>query len=651
MMLLAASLATPALHAQTADTAALTPILKEMASVPQSPALTADQRAAKLGDMALLPADTEMYLSLPHIDQTVANLQNAPLMAPIMMLLQQKGIRLDSMPVTSFTIATGPGSSAFLAKSYITLIQSMPHICNCMGQTGMMETTSLKTIAASVNDLVSQPLPPVTVIAGLDAQTAAMAPMFLMQLSQRAAADPKPQAQWHEGTYAGLKWQGAKLIGKGLAAGLRKHAQGNVHADMLNGIADKLATRDFYILVALKDNKAILTITENPEKDIKLAATPGDSILATSKVAFADARLDKNPDMLCYIDAIFSKNLTDSILSGALTGNSPMEKQMIEGMMKMTSPAASSMLVWADKGIHLEAINGNTTAINLDCPLTLIGLADKPETVMYTEGALSAPGFHLYSQYFTYAAKKGMAAIQAKIGHPIPPQMGELVNGLCTAFSGMNGRIAILMDNKGTLPDAAKLHPIYEPQWNGLALPRLAMYSGISDRTVIDKGWGSIETAAKQLFAMANKPNVQWPVQTVQQANGISTYSFKNDPENSLNPLAIGLSNVFVSISDTSWAIGGSPDYTSAVVAEADRCLNQVITRSAGMMTGAVFALRFAPIQDMVNKDLPILQQMGVNTLQAQGILSFIFSQVDGLYATMNRQGDTIRTHYYFRTK
>lgn len=160
LMLLAASITTPALYAQTADTASLTPILKELAAVPQSPTLTADQRAAKLGDMALLPADTEMYLSLPHIDQTIANLQTSPLMAPLMMLMQQKGVQLNSVPVTSFTIATGPGSSALLAKSYITLVQALPHLCNSMGKTHMPETVSLETLAASVNDLVGQPLPP-----------------------------------------------------------------------------------------------------------------------------------------------------------------------------------------------------------------------------------------------------------------------------------------------------------------------------------------------------------------------------------------------------------------------------------------------------------------------------------------------------------
>ncbi len=657
LMLLAASLATPALHAQTADTATLTPILRELAAVPQSPALTADQRAAKLGDMALLPADTEMYLSLPHIDQTVANLQTSPLMAPLMMLMQQKGIQLNSLPVTSFTVATGPGSSALLAKSYITLLQALPHLCNSMGKTHMTETVSLETLDASVQSLAASPLPPVTVIAGIDPQMAAMAPMFFEQMKQKAAASSDPTAQWHEATYAGLNWQGAKLIGKELAAHLREEAQDDAHAAMLNGIADKLATRDFYLLATVKDNKVILTFTENPEKDIKIAATPAESILATNKVAFADARMDKNPDMLCYIDAAFTKNILDALTNGTLAAITPQQQAFMMQSAKMATPAASSMIVWADKGVHFEAINGNSTAIDLDSPLRLIGLADKPETILYTEGALSTPGQQMLAAQFNSAFDLLVKASNKKaptdpntitIDLTPPQQVLEMFKGYLQAFSALNGRYALLMDNKGTMPDAAKLHPAYGPYLDGFALPRLALYAGVSDRAAIGNAWTTIETAGKQLLAQSNRPNVRWPEQTVQQAGGITNYSFNNEAgnvaENGINPLAAGLSNVFVSISDKSWAIGGSPDYTSSVVATADNPI------SSGL-NGSVFALRFAPIQEMLNKDLPILQQMGINTLKAQGIMSFIFSQVDGLYATMNRQGDTIRTHYYFKTK
>lgn len=657
LMLLAASLTTPALHAQTADTAPLTPILRELAAVPKSPALTADQRAAKLGDMALLPADTEMYLSLPHIDQTVANLQTSPLMAPLMMLMQQKGIQLNSLPVTSFTVATGPGSSALLAKSYITLLQALPHLCNSMSKTHMPETVSLETLDSSVQSLVSSHLPPVTVIAGIDPQMAAMAPMFFEQMKQKAAASSDPTAQWHEGTYAGLNWQGAKLIGKELAANLREKAQGDAHAAMLNGIADKLATRDFYLLATVKDNKVILSFTENPEKDIKIAATPAESILATNKVAFADARMDKNPDMLGYIDAAFTKNILDALTNGTLAALTPQQQAFMMQSAKMATPAASSMIVWADKGVHFEAINGNSTAIDLDSPLRLIGLADKPETILYTEGALSTPMQQMLAaqsisgiDLLVNASKKKAPADPNTITIDLTPpqQVLEMVKGCLQAISGMNGRYALLMDNKGTMPDAAKLHPAYGPYLDGFALPRLALYAGVSDRAAIGNAWTTIETAGKQLLAQSNRPNLAWPAQTVQQAGGITNYSFKNEAgnvaEDGINSLAAGLANVFVSISDKSWAIGGSPDYTSSVVATADNPI------SSGL-NGSVFALRFAPIQEMLNKDLPILQQMGINTLKAQGIMSFIFSQVDGLYATMNRQGDTIRTHYYFKTK
>ncbi len=329
---------------------------------------------------------------------------------------------------------------------------------------------------------------------------------------------------------------------------------------------------------------------------------------------------------------------------------------------KMATPAASSMIVWADKGVHLECVNGNSTAIDLESPLRLIALAYKPETILYTEGALSTPMQQMLAAQFNSAfdllvnacKKKAPADPNTLVIDLTPPQQAlDMAKGCLQVFSGLNGRYALLMDNKGTMPDAAKLHPAYGPHLDGLALPRPVLYAGVSDRAAIGNAWATIETAGKHLIAMIGKQSIQWPAQTVRQVNGISTYSFNNEAgnlaEDGINPLAAGLSNVFVSISDKSWAIGGSPSYTAEAVTVADTLSG--IAYGNRPLNGAVFALRFAPIQEMVNKDLPILQQMGINTLKAQGVMSFIFSQVDGLYATMNRQGDTIRTHYYFKTK
>ncbi len=75
MMLLAASALAPIAYAQP-DASATKPTatLQQMAAAPAASAATVEQRAAKLGTLAMLPADTEIFFSIPNLPGTADRL-------------------------------------------------------------------------------------------------------------------------------------------------------------------------------------------------------------------------------------------------------------------------------------------------------------------------------------------------------------------------------------------------------------------------------------------------------------------------------------------------------------------------------------------------------------------------------------------------
>ncbi len=234
---------------------------------------------------------------------------------------------------------------------------------------------------------------------------------------------------------------------------------------------------------------------------------------------------------------------------------------------------------------------------------------------------------------------------------PGPPQLLSMWQNVKTALSGMDGKTALLMDNKGKLPDMLIAPPVGDPSMKDISVPRIALYKGVANRLRISMAWDKMYASAKELYAQAGAPNAPMPELKQAEKNGISTYGFVMPklPAAAEQPGAlIGMPSMLldtrISISDKAWVIGSSSGYTYDIARAA--------ATGTSELKGAAFAFRVAPVKEMVDNNAPLMKGMMPGAIeQVQSIVNLIASQIDGIYGTTTAEGNKTRSHLYLRTK
>ncbi len=282
-------------------------VLQQLAATPKASALTPEQRAAKLGVLALIPADAESFVAVPHFADSIANLMSTPLLQMAAQGQQQDILKITGM-VKSIAIATGPGSSEGMGRM-LALMPSMAALQYTAtaqsidmtdenddsdiddekqeeAQKNRMERMQKAMFESSRNNMRSaadimpallQATNNCSILAVAELEPAAIASIdpFLMQVKQsidyfravpqgELAASLKPGISksdqvmtWHEGTYAGRSWKGCIFDGKTLVQNviLPDYKKYNVTPDAAEQkVIDALASTKFYYLCTVQDN-------------------------------------------------------------------------------------------------------------------------------------------------------------------------------------------------------------------------------------------------------------------------------------------------------------------------------------------------------------------------------------------------------------
>lgn len=155
------------------------------------------------------------------------------------------------------------------------------------------------------------------------------------------SADPLLGLKEQQLTYQGIEFSGFYLEGKLMAAMARDSLKNpsatvNVTEKSLEDWLKGLEKFSFYFLVGYKDDKVIISISRDPKKDLKLAASPQESILATDKLAFTD----QAAQVLCvgYADAAMSEAfvlLKQKGIQGILAGVQYIANNMSNTMISL----------------------------------------------------------------------------------------------------------------------------------------------------------------------------------------------------------------------------------------------------------------------------------------------------------------------------
>ncbi len=655
-MLLSASVLLPAAHAGT-DTPSTTPqtVLRQMAEAPRTSPATVEQRAAALGSLAMIPQDAEFFLSIPNMPGSAQRLSQS-LWArtaypdlPELHLVKQ--LLVGKEYPRSIVIAGGAGSAKALARLMPILgrmeiadrREKRLHIPQppAYGSENMTDEQIMAAWqqydqerhrqthpyrAPILKDLYSAPLPPITLIAELPVRQMEKIPAIMQEIQQ--LCNDREHAGWfnlfgefHEGQYDGLHWQGVRIDGGKIYGSMQRtailYASDEAYARWLKEMEPLLSGRECYILAATHGGKLIVSICTDPAREIHLAKTPQESILATDKTAFADARLPLHPDMLFHIDQGFFEHLAREIDEQMAREKKIQPRfytasilEFCQACRTLIQPAPVNGIIWQDKGIHAELAYGRDRSIDPSSILKIASIADRPTTILYAEGASSREGIGAFMPHAAEIARALADGLELT-----DASFRKIGRGFSAILDGWQGDAAFVMDNQGHLPEElagtmSKLH-----------IPRIAFYADVRNRQDIEQGW---QTVVHELETMDADDFLSDELIPYWRSNGTDIF--------------------LTDLTDKNLVVSASGELNNQILA--------AVGKTSGDIRGGAFVLRFAPIKEMIDRNIPIFAEQG-DPIPDQIMQSIenVSQAFDGIYGTATPQNDRTKLHLYIRAK
>lgn len=478
------------------------------------------------------------------------------------------------------------------------------------------------------------------------------------------SADPLLGLKEQQLTYQGIEFSGFYLEGKLMAAMARDSLKNpsatvNVTEKSLEDWLKGLEKFSFYFLVGYKDDKVIISISRDPKKDLKLAASPQESILATDKLAFTD----QAAQVLCvgYADAAMSEAfvlLKQKGIQGILAGVQYIANNMSNTMISLDvlnahyqdllnmsqANKATTLLAWWDKGLQVEATAADSACLDMEKPLKVASFADRPENILYAAASFKPQYLNKLLDVYERAVSvawqftecvlpvlakqdktKGLATSQwAQIMPLVQMSKAELSKIWAEAklaLSGMDSNRVLVINDQG----------IIEGQPSCL-IPRFAYVNGVSDWSKITSAGEIIQGSFNELLGSYAEPaegdikeqNIFQLQKTDKQ--GVTTYSYPS-------PFGMAGCKPCLSISDKVFIVGSLPAFNQEV-AEAWSATQ------TGVFEGAMFAFKLAPALKMLSQNLSLMVPR-TKTEQNDELLNII-KRVDqlfqGVYGTMKTE-------------
>ena len=546
LLILAASLVLPL--TQCTDKSATTSNTEATASMVQ-------QRTAAYSTLAAIPADVEAVISINHVGQIVQG-------------LAANGIIPADQVNEDMTMWDG-GAVAFSTKAMGTLEKLLPALKNikvnaACGEQPQLSEEDVQAIAQAID--TCGPIGPVYATIAVNPGAEAK----LAEMYNKCMEDLKTKKD----VYA--EYNGYKGIHKNLVD--EKHL-----AQLPAPLQEALKKHSFYAVSKLVGNTIQIVVCEDVA-DIRHAATPEESVLATDKLKAGDAHLGGSSYVIAYgsqkLAELTNKMNTISEQLDSLTpmldslGDAPEAAQVKEGFGKVlaelkkldnTAPVqhADFMQIWSDGVIHMEA-RGDARGYTFQ-PAKLVGAQHAANAAVYVEWTPGTCGSDFSMAKLWEGVEQTLPAIAKMSGeegeaylaeyNQAKPVIQSVGNALGTVGSGMGGSSFVLVDGNGSMPSD-------KPE--GTAVPRVVYASGVTNRPAFAQGWAQLKDAVAQgLTAYGQDASLvnMLPAQEVQEGNATVTSLVTplNGPDFAAN----------VAISDQVIAFGTSPKQT-AVVANSD---------------------------------------------------------------------------------
>ena len=504
---------------------------------------------------------------------------------------------------------------------------------------------------------------PVMVAAKLTPEAVAQAKATLKDANLPEDMELHGIVSLYDKTYNGLACKVAEVDCKKLRAKLEEElekAKDNIkvspeNMNRLKAALQRLDESKFYVAVGFVDDTLVGFVTTNPEKQVRLAASPQDSVLARPDFSMVDAQLQYPAYGLIFADKACAKgliNLDIAYYKGMFTGLKDL-MQTVGTDWKITDLAPSmtaldsmkgsllglyekvaqnatpvSYYAWQDQGVHVEACTYPLEFYLLDAPSSMNSVRPGADTVLYSSFRINPQivdmGCILYENIAQIVWDYGNAYIsnpkhdvsdQIRMVAPMlqmaRPTLEELWKAYKTALSGITDSGAYIVDMKGA-PN---------PMLKNVPAPRFSLVYEVKNRAALGEAWQKVSDAAKTIVTLASQGKMtELPAPKSSVEGDVTTYDYECPLGADLNPV--------VAVTDTRWAVSMPKAFGMEVIKES--------MKAPGQVAPLEFQLNLVPVRDALktaaegNKDI----QKAVKTLDV------ITSDVTGVHATGRKGAD-----------
>ncbi len=550
LMLMAATVV-PAFAQQPALPA--TQELVQMAAPAQAPTATPEQRAAVFSSLALLPADLGDFITLADIAGTVTRFAGSGTVPDMAVEdVPSEILALDSVTfasvkanATSYKAVSCIMASLYTMEMTEGIARRWARMANEAAASVIRDSavqSNANQLNAAVNAMPQVKFHPaygvVTCKPGNEGLLQEWYAEAVREIQSEVGDEPGFEAVEING-FVGVKMELGKLIDpdEELPAEYLEYVKDD--PDYLIGQAAKkeAAKRTLYVMLKQEGTALIGVVCEDPA-EIKLAASPAESAVATDMVAEADANLNKgmialvrysNP--LMRVNGMLSpenvNGVSDAVVNifsalgekdaankaaydKAGAGIKTVVSQLTPWLDQGSQPA--TMQCWCDEDLHFQFAYDARGMEFTPAPMRHADKLDAPTTIAYSSsspytGGPAAPslpelmdaaldiaqGFHLTLPAEEKAgADQGMQRVKA-----VMPELKDLAAALATIGEGLDGNCAFVLDSApGALPPLCGAQP-----GKTASVPRMALSFGVSDRSKLSTGWDGVLAAAGKMVA------------------------------------------------------------------------------------------------------------------------------------------------------
>lgn len=467
----------------------------------------------------------------------------------------------------------------------------------------------------------------------------------------------------YEKTYNGLACKVAEVDCRKLRVKLEeklKDAKKNVTISQesqarLEAALKRLDESKLYVAVTFVDDTLVGFVTTNPEKQIRLAASPQESVLSRPDFSMADDRLQHPAYGFLFADKAAARGLLKLDLAyykGLLTGLKVVMKSMgadwkiadqapsmaardsvessILGMYEKLIRNATSVSYysWQDQGVHVEACTYPLEFYKLDAPSAMSSVRPGASTVLYSSCTVNPRmvdmGCSLWGNIARIVWDYGNGyisnpehAVSDKVRMVVPmiqmvkPTIEELWKAYQTALSGLTGSGVFVMDMQGSP----------SPMLQNVPAPRFSAAFEVKNRAALGEAWQKVSEAVKPIIALASQGRMaELPAPKSSVDGDVTTYDYECPLGADLNPV--------VSVSDTRWALSMPKAFGMEIIRES--------VKAPAQAAPLEFQFNLVPVRDALKS----AAESSKDIRKAVQTLDVITSDVTGVHATGRKGAD-----------